>query len=149
MALTGNFSVGRDVQAVAIAPNGTRLDLAGLTDFSYQPQYKRPRSEPLNGPPIERYLPYGHVLKFNIDRTNSNNERLISQIEQGWWAVGSADPGTWAAGTIYVFIQETDGSQTTIQFSGVSLGMTQGGEYRTDNPVKQTIEGHAQRMQVV
>jgi hypothetical protein len=149
MALVGNFSVGRDVQAVAIAPNGTRIDLTGLTDFSYHPMYKKPRSEPLNGPPIERYIPDGHQLKFTIDRTNSNNERLVSQIEQGWWALGSSDPGTWAAGTVYIYITETSGSTTTMQFSGVSLGMTQGGDYKTDTPIKQTIEGFAQRMQVV
>jgi hypothetical protein len=149
MALQGNFSVGRDVQAVCTAPNATRVDLTGLTDFSYQPQYKRVRSEPLNSPPIERYLPNGHTLKFNIDRTNSNNEQLISQIEQGWWTIGSADPGTWATGTVYIYITETSGSTTTLQFSGVSLGMTQGGDYRTDNAIKQTIEGSAQRMQVV
>jgi hypothetical protein len=149
MALQGNFSVGRDVQAVVTAPNGTRVDLTGLTDFSYQPQYKKVRSEPLNGPPIERYLPDGHTLKFNIDRTNSNNEALISQIEQGWRTYGSVDPGTWAAGTVYIYITETDGSQTTLQFSGVSLGMTQGGDYKTEAPIKQTIEGFAQRMQQV
>jgi hypothetical protein len=147
--LQGNFSVGRDVSAVATAPNGTRVDLTGLTDFNWAPQYKTPRSEPLNGPPIERMIPYGHRLKFSIDRTNPNNEQLISQIEQGWWTYGSADSGTWSTGTVYVYITETSGSQTTMQFSGVSLGMTQGGDYRTDNPIKQTIEGHAQRMQIV
>jgi hypothetical protein len=149
VAIQGNFSVGRDVQAVVISSYGTRLDLTGLTDFSYHPQYKKPRSEPLNSPPITRYIPDGHQLRFTIDRTNPNNEQLISQIEQGWWTSGSADPGTWAAGTVYIYIQETDGSQTTIQFSGVSLGMTQGGEYKTDVPIKQTIEGFAQKMQVV
>jgi hypothetical protein len=149
MALMGNFSVGRDVSAVCVAPNGTQVDLTGLTDFNWTPQYKQPRSEPLNGPPIERYIPYGHRLRFNIDRTDPNNEELISQIEQGWWTSGSASSGTWSTGTVYVYIIETDGSQTTMQFSGVSLGMTQGGDYRTDNPIKQTIEGHAQRMQVV
>lgn len=140
------FTVGRDVQAVAIAPNGTRLELGGLTDFKWTPQYSRPRSEPLNQPPIERYLPHGHTLSFSIDRRGPGNEILISQIEAGWWAVGSADPGTSANGSVYIYINETDGSQSTLQFSGVSMGMTQGGDFRTDQAVKQTIEGHAQRM---
>lgn len=148
MAL-GTFTVGRDAQAVAISATGVRLELAGLTDFTWTPQYSRPRSEPLNGPPIERYLPHGHTLKFSIDRRGPDNERLFALIEIGWWTVGSADLGTSAGGVVYFYVNETDGGQSTYQFTGVSLGLTQGGDFRTDNAVKQTIEGHAQRMFVL
>lgn len=148
MAL-GTFTVGRDAQAVFVAPNGTRVDLTGLTDFTWTPVYQRPRTQPLNGPPIERYLPNGHTLRFAIDRTGAANDALIASIEAGWWAVGSADQGTSLNGSAFIYLTETDGSITTYQFSGVSMGMTAGGDFRTDQAVKQTIEGHAQRMAVL
>ena len=141
----GTFTVGRDAQAVFVAPNGTRIDLSGLTDFSWTPEYTTAKAMPLNGPPIERFLPSGHRISFTIDRNGNANEALISSIENLWWAVGSADSGTSNTGTIFVYIQESDGSQTTWQFSGVSLKVTKGGDFKTDSPIKQTVEGFAQR----
>lgn len=149
MALVGNFSVGRDVTAIVIAPNGTRLDLTGLTEVRWVIRQKKVRSEPLNAPPIERYLPDGHELTFELDRANSNNEQFCSQVEQGWWTLGSADPGTWAGGTVYIYVTETDGSQTVKEFTGASLALVQGGDARVENPIKQRIEGFAQRMKTL
>jgi hypothetical protein len=144
MAL-GTFTVDRDCQAVFIAPNGTRLDLAGLTDFNWTPEYKQARSDPLNAPPIERFLPAGHRLKFTIDRNGGANDALFSQIELGWWTIGSSDAGTSDSGTVFIYIQETTGAQSTYQYSGVGLKLSSGGDFKTDAPVKQTIEGFAQR----
>ena len=144
MAL-GTFTLGRDGQGSLIAPNGSRIDLSGLTDFDWTPEYKTARSEPLSGPPIERFPPSGHRIRFNLDRNGPANDAVFAAIEQGWWTVGSADPGTSANGSAFFFINETDGSQTTYQFTGVALKLTKGGEYKSDSPVKQTIEGFAQR----
>ena len=146
---TGSFTVGRDAQAVFIAPNGTRLDFSLLTEFSWKPEYKTARSDPLNDAPLERFLPAGHRLMFNVDRNGPANDALISQIEQGWWAVGSADSGTSNNGTIYVYITELDGSATTYQGSGVSIKMTNGGDFKTDSPIKQSYEGFARKYQKV
>jgi hypothetical protein len=46
----GNFTVGRDCQAVLIAPNGTRLDLSEVTDFRHTARYKTATSSPLSSP---------------------------------------------------------------------------------------------------
>jgi hypothetical protein len=142
---TGTFTTGRDVQAVAIAPNGTRLDLSGLTDFSWTPEYKMARSDPLNAPPIERQLPSGHRVQFSVDRNGPGNDALVTQIEAGWWGSGSSDPGTSANGSTTFYITETSGAQTVFQFTGCSFKMTKGGDFRTDSPVKQSFEMFAQR----
>lgn len=141
----GTFTVGRDVSAVFITPMGSRIDLSGVTDFSWTPEYTTAKASPLNSPTIERFLPAGHRLKFTVDRNGNSNEALFSSIEALWWTVGSADPGTSDNGTIFFYIQEIDGSQTTLQFSGVALKLTSGGDFKTDAPIKQTIEGFAQR----
>lgn len=142
---TGTFSVGRDAQVVLIAPNGTRVDLTGITDYRWTPQYKDVNSSPMNGPTIRRSLPDGHNLVFSIDRNGSANEALFSQIEAGWWSTGSADNGTSATGSAFIYISEPDGSTTTHQFTGVSLKLQAGGDFRSEQAVKQTIDGHAQR----
>ena len=141
----GNFTVGRDVQAVVIAPNGVRIDLSGLTDFKSTPEYKKARIDPLNGPPIERELPAGHRMTFSVDRMGPANEQLFTAIENAWWLVGSADPGTSANGTIFTYTQEVDGSTTIAQWVGVTLKLASSGDNKTDSPVKQTIEGFASR----
>lgn len=145
----GTFVVGRDVSAVFVAPNGTRLDFSGITEMKWTPKYTTVTVKPLNGPPIVRELPDGHSLSFTVERNGNANERLISQIEQGWWSVGSVDAGTSTNGSAYFFINEADGSQTTLQFSGVAMKMTSGGDFKTDSSIKQTFEAHAQKFAVV
>ena len=143
MATTGQFTVGRDVTAIVIAPNGSRLDLSGLTDFKATPEYKTAKVDRLNGPPLERFLPCGHRLSFSIDRMGPTNELLFTLIEAGWWAVGSADPGTSSGGTVFTYTQEADGSTTIAQYVGVALKLSQAGDNKVDSAVKQTIEGFA------
>lgn len=143
MALA-SFTVGRDCSLVVIAPNGTRLDISGMVDFSWTPEYQNAKSAPLNTPPMERFLPAGHRLKVSIDRNTPTNDALFSQIEAGWWAVGSIDPGTSNNGSFFIYINEISGAQSVLQFGGVSMKLTSGGDFKTDSPVKQTIECFAQ-----
>jgi hypothetical protein len=141
----GNFNVGRDASAVVIAPNGTRIDLSGMVDYSWKPLYKDASSDPLNAPPMKRFLPAGHTLDISIDRNGPGNDALFAQIEDGWWNVGSADPGTSNNGTVYLYINELNGGQTVHQFSGVAMKLSSGGDFKTDTAVKQKIECFAQR----
>jgi hypothetical protein len=138
-----NFTVGRDCQAVLIAPNGTRFDLSKVTDFSHTAEHKTATSSPLNSPKQERFLPDGHRLKFSLDRRDGTNEAIFAAIEAGWWAFGSIDPGTSSNGAAYIYINEADGSQTTHQFRGLTIKSNGLGDFRGDQPVKQTIEAHA------
>ena len=133
------FVVGRDVQAVLVAPNGVRIDLTNLTDFDVKPKYKRAECEPLNVPPAVRMLPSGHEGTFNIDRRNPANDLLFTAIEQAWWAVGSADNGTGSTGLLTVFITEVGGGTTTEQYSGLSVWLENKGTIKQDSPIKQTI----------
>ena len=128
MATQGtNFNVGRDVVAVLIAPNGTVFDFGTVTDFDVKPQYKEASSDPLNAPPVKRFLPAGHTGTFNIDRRNALNDAAFTAIETGWWASGSADLGTGATGSLTITITETSGAQTIEQYIGVSVKLTNKG----------------------
>jgi hypothetical protein len=143
-----NFTVGFDTSWVATAPNGTKLDLTGLINVEWTPEYKTPRSEPLNGPPQERNLPYGHRLALTVDRYNPQIEELFSQIEQGWWALGSVDQGTSNNGTVYLYENNPDGSQTTHQFWQLTMKLGKMGPFKTDTHVQVMIDCFAARWQV-
>lgn len=138
------FTVGRDASAVAIAPNGSRVDLSTVIDFSHKAIYKEVSSSTLGSPTSKRFLPDGHEITFQLDRLNSSNEALFSQIEAGWWAIGSADSGTSDSGTVYVYITEVDGSVTTHQFRGVAMKFGGIGDFKDTSAIKQTITAHAQ-----
>lgn len=143
--MLGSFTTGMDVTATLIAPNAIPIDLSGLTDLQWTPQYRELRSEPLDGPPIERSLPHGHRIRFAIDRNGSINEVLVTAIEAGWWKFGGLDPGTSANGAAFFFITESDGSATTWAFAGVSLKMIDGGSFVADRAVRQVFEVFARR----
>ena len=142
--MADNFTVGRDGQAVLVAPNGTRIDLGKMTGFHHVSEYDTAQSKPLNGPKQERYLPKGHRVTFELDRRDAAVEAVFAQIEQGWWSVGTSDPGTAPNGSAYFYIQEIDGSLTTHQFRGATMKFGGIGNFQTDSAVKQTIEMHAQ-----
>src|ERR1700736_3041904 len=137
---SGNFTVGRDVQAVLMSPYGTRVDLSALTDISITAEHKTATSSRRNGPKIERFLPDGHRIKISLDRADAAVETIGAQIEAGWWSVGSADLGTSANGSLFLYITETNGSQTTHQFAGLAMKFDGLGDFKSETPVKQTIE---------
>jgi hypothetical protein len=144
MANTTTFTVGRDAQAVLVAPNGTIIDMPLLTQIQTKPQYKRADSTPLNQPPMRRSLPAGHEVMLTFDRLNGNVELAFSQIELNWWAGGTPDGGgTNPTGALFVYVTNPDGSQTTRNYQGLSLEFTNAGDFTVDAPVKQEITAFA------
>lgn len=134
----GSFSVGRDCQLVVIGPTGQRIDLQHVTDFHSEQMTADVQVDRLDGLNLFGYLPKGWRLSFTIDRGNSAADDLIAAIEQTWYSAGST--GT---GTIYQYVQEADGSQSTYQFSGVPLKLADAGQWKGDSTVKQRIDGVA------
>ena len=139
-----NFNVGRDAQAVVVTPSGGRLDFSKVTDIKHTSEYDTATSKPLNSAKQERYLPNGHKFSFSFDRRDPSNETTFQQLELAWWAVGSADPGTSPGWSVYIYITEVTGAQTTHQFTGASIKFGGIGDIKADSAIKQTIEGHAQ-----
>lgn len=136
------FNVGRDVTAVLIAANGTRVDLVGNTEITRRPIYHNITHEPVNAPPIRRYLPAGHELTFTFERRGPDNEELFSAIEQGYWAGGYPN-GATNGGSLFIYVYEPDGSTTTWQGTNVSLGMNEAMRAQQRSAIPQTIEGFA------
>ncbi|HTQ71011.1 MAG TPA: hypothetical protein VMH92_05905 [Acidocella sp.] len=141
---TSTFTVGNDCSAVLVDPYGNNITLPLLTQIDTTPEYSTAKAQPIGKPPIERYLPAGHKLKFSFDRADGNVDKLFSQIEAGWWAAGTSDGGTNSTGGVYIYVTETGGGQTTYQYGAVSFQLTNSGSISPDNPVKQEISAFAQ-----
>ena len=131
--MANTYTIGRNCQVILFW-GGSRVDLADVTGFSAQQEVKHQRADPLNSTPIEFTTPSGWRGQFEVDRGSSAIDDLVVSIETAFWAAG-----TIGSGTIYQYITEPDGSQSTYEFTGVSLVLSNAGNYQADNIVRQTI----------
>ena len=86
--INSTFNVGRDVTAVIVASDGTRIDLIGEIEINWRALHETVTHEPINAPPHRRFLPMGHEFTLTLERRGPANEALFSQIEAGYWAGG-------------------------------------------------------------
>lgn len=132
---TSTFNLGKDVQVIVIAPNGQRLDLAVVTEFTARQTIQNVKIMPLNGPPQAYHLPSGWEGTITVDRANPVADRAFSEIERQFWAGGSFNTGT-----IYQYINERDGSVSGFQYNNATMNLSQIGDWRAETPVRQTID---------
>jgi hypothetical protein len=128
------FSVGNDCQLVVMGPFG-RVDLAFVTGFEAQQVTQSVRVDRLDGVQLGAELPRGWNGTFSLDRGSPAADDFIAAIEQAYFAGQSI-----AAGTLYQYVNEPDGSTSTYQFSGVVFKLASAGIYRGDAPVAQKLE---------
>lgn len=140
MALT-NFSVGRDTQLVVIGPNG-RIDLSHVTSFEARQITQSVRVGRLDGFQMGTELPKGWEGSFQLDRGDSTVDDFIALAEQQYYS-GSQ----MAAGTMYQYVTETDGSTSTYQYTNVVFKLTNSGTWKGDSSVQQTLDFFATQRQ--
>ena len=131
--MANTYTIGRNCQVILFW-GGSQVDLADVTGFAAQQEVKHQRADPLNSTPIEFTTPSGWRGQFEVDRGSSAIDDLVVSIESAFWSAG-----TIGSGTIYQYISEPDGSQSTYEFTGVSLVLSNAGNYQADNIVRQTI----------
>ena len=128
------FTIGRNCSLVVLW-NGSRVDLPNVTGFKVNQETKQQRSDPLNSTPIEFNTPSGWRGSFDVDRQDPTLDNLIAAIESAFW-----NAGTIANGTIYQYIAEIDGSTSTYEFTSVAIRLSNAGDFRQEQIVKQTAE---------
>lgn len=137
------FNIGKDYSIVIMGPFG-RVDFSHITMFDAKPVIKTVKVNPLNSQPIARDIPDGWDFNITAERANSNMDVLQSALETAFWAGTSVQPGT-----MYVYIAETDGSQTTWQYTNVVMHIDDAGSASQEKAVTQKLKGFAsQRIQV-
>jgi len=131
------FSVGSDCQIVVMGPFG-RVDLAHVTGFEARQMTMAVRVDRLDGVQLGAELPKGWTGSFSLDRGSSAADDFIAQIEAAYLAGQSI-----AAGTLYQYVNEPDGSTSTYQFNGAVFKLTSAGQYKGDAAVTQRLDFYA------
>jgi hypothetical protein len=126
------FSVGRDCQLVVMGPFG-RLDLTHVTGFESRQLTAPIRVDRIDGSQLAAELP-------ELERGSSAVDDFIARTEQAYVS-GSAVP----TGTLYQYVSEVDGSTSTYQYDQVVFKLTQAGQWRGDQSVKQRLDFFAAR----
>jgi hypothetical protein len=117
-----------------MGPTG-RIDLAHVTGFDANQVTVPVRVDRLDGVQLGAELPKGWTGSFLLDRGSSAVDDFIASIEQAYQA-----GQTIGTGTIYQYINETNGSVSTYQFSGVVFKLASAGSYRGDAAVTQKLD---------
>jgi hypothetical protein len=128
------FTVGNDCQLVVMGPFG-RVDLAHVTGFEVSQVTQSVRVDRLDGMQLGAELPRGWQGSFLLDRGTSAADDFMAQIEQAYLSGQAIPPGT-----LYQYVNETDGSTSTYQFEGVVFKLSSAGVYRGDMPVAQKLD---------
>ncbi len=131
---TTTFSIGRDTQVVMIGPFG-RVDLLHVTGFDSRQLTQSVRITALDGSQLATELPKGWEGSFDVERGDSTVDDFISQLEAAYYAGGPV-----AAGTLYQYVNEPDGSTSTYQYNSVVFKLGNAGQWKGDASVKQKLD---------
>jgi hypothetical protein len=80
-------------------------------------------------------LPKGWEGSFELERGNSVVEDFIAATESRYFHGGST-----GSITMYQYIDETDGSTSTYQYSSVTFKLVNAGIWKGESSVKQKLE---------
>lgn len=136
---TGAFSVGRDCQVVLIGPFG-RVDIPNVTHFDCKQETASIKVDRLDGVQMRAELPKGWTFRLESERGSSALDDLFAQIEETWYNAGIV-----TVSTLFQYITEPGGSQTTFAFDNVSLKFDNPGDWKSDASVKSSLSGSANR----
>jgi hypothetical protein len=131
---SNTFSVGRDCQLVVMGPFG-RVDLTHVTGFESRQVTSPIRIDRIDGVLLAAELPKGWEGYFDLERGSSAADDFIAKLEASYLSGALIVPGT-----LYQYVQETDGSTSTYQYNTVVFRFAQAGTWRGDQSVKQRLE---------
>ena len=135
---TGNgYSLGSDTSVVIIGATG-RINLPIVTSFESKQVTSTVKVRPVQGAPLQDEVPEGWELMWECVRNGPALDNLITTAEATFYATG-----TLSNATVFQYINEPDGSQSSWQYSNVSLKLTEGGTYKGGEDVKQKFSGFA------
>lgn len=133
------FSIGRDTQLVIMGPSG-RVDLTHVTGFESRQLTNSIRVSRLDGVQLGTELPKGWEGSFEVERGTSTLDDFVAAIEQNFYNGAGLQPST-----MYQYITELDGSESTYQFDGVVFKLASAGNWKGDASVRQKLDFYASR----
>lgn len=142
MPAINDFNIGRNVNVVVQHPlaTGGRLDLTIVTSFQATANTKDLTVDGLDGINRSRMLPQHWDIVISIDRASSALDDFAAALDNAYYTAGSVP-----AGTVYQYVTEMDGSQSTYQYDDVVFRINSSGEWKGDGPITQQLMGRCSR----
>lgn len=137
------YTLGRQGSIILIW-NGNRVDIQDVTDFTAHQEIQTQKVFPLNKPPVEFNTPAGWRGSFTIDRGNSALDKLFNDDELAFW-----NSNTISTGVLYCYIQESDGSTSKFEYSGLTLTFSNAGRFTAESIVSQTVSFFASQRRAI
>lgn len=142
--ISGNYtaSAGRDLTVNLMSPiNGAVVSIPNLQSFQYQQETTAINRQRMDGATLNSEIPKGWQGSIEFDRSGAEIDALFAQIQSLY-----LNSGTLNSTTLYLYVTETGGAQTTLQFDNVSIKLADGGTYKSDAVVTQRITFMANQM---
>jgi hypothetical protein len=137
------FQTGFEAQVVFVGAFG-QIDLGYIKMWDCRQRTADIIVNPLNSPPVPRFLPKGWDFSFTIARSTANLDAYYALKEMLFWSGAPL-----LAETMYVYITNSDGSVSIFQFTNCQSTLEDAGSYQADKEVDQKVKGFAaQRIQV-
>ena len=124
--------------------NGVRIDIQDVIDFTAHQEIHTQKVFPLNKPPVEFNTPAGWRGSFTIDRGNSSLDKFFNDDELSFW-----NSNTISSGVLYCYIQESDGSTSKFEYSGLTLAFSNAGRFTAESIVSQTVSFFASQRRAI
>ena len=137
---TNSFNTGRDARVVIrhpLAPGG-ELQLRLLSDFDAKAQWHDIKKSHLDGLTRTQHVPENMMMTFSVDRSDSAIDDFCSAI---WGAYRAA--GRVPDGSIFVYVSELNGSESTYEYSGVAFKPDDLGSFKKEDSVVQKMSASA------
>lgn len=139
----GNFNTGRDVTVVLIGPFG-RVDIPNIVSFTARQETAMVKVDRLDGVQLLAELPKGWSGTIEVERGSASLDVLFGLTEAAW-----IDAGIYTVSTLFQYVRETNGSQSTYAYDNVGLKLDDAGDYKPDASVKQRMSWAANRRRPV
>jgi hypothetical protein len=136
----GAFSLGRDCTVILLDDSYGQVQIDNITSFDCNQTTQAVNVDRLDGVQLQADVPKGWHGTFNSERGGPSLDAYFSSVEDAWFSSGQINTKT-----LYQYITEPDGSQTTIQFDNVSVTFTNAGNWMSDRAVKLTVTFRANR----
>lgn len=141
---TSVFNTGRDCTIVVIHPLIGQVQLDNVTGFEAKQDTVKLKSNRLDGVKMLADLPDGWSGSLNVDRGTPSLDSLMALIEAAW-----IDQGVYNNATMYQYITEIGGVQTTWIYDNVALSLDDSGNWQPDAITKQKLGFQANRRRQV
>lgn len=129
------FDLGRQCRLVLVDPDGNDVQLDKVTGFDAKENTKKVTVDPLNSRPETIHIPMHWDGTFELSRRGPALDILFANRAEAFW---NGAPQKWF--TMFQYISEQDGSETSWQWNKVSIGYADAGSYKATDDVKQRIE---------